>query len=174
MNRPLTTCLAIKRRRQALPHALCQDGCAPKGGSRRSRWQGWPNSPYIAVETLHPQSRRRVHLRIKGGRQYGGEEMVGRRKSEAEDKEVDWQEWRGQARSDSGRGEKQKIDFMATAGVVPYLLVQQKTTLSIQVIVRCNFQDCEAFNVSLSNVNLLCDALPWMRQPLLLNRQYFK
>ena len=50
-------------------------------------------------------------------------------------------------------GWKKKVDFVATEGVVPRPLVQQKPTLSLQVFARHDFLDCEAFNASLSKSN---------------------
>ena len=80
---------------------------------------------------------------------------------EVEDKEVDWKEWRGKARADSGRREKQKkVYCMATAGIVPCPLVQQKPTLSLQVDARRYFLNCEAFNTSLLYFKRMCYALP--------------
>ena len=54
-----------------------------------------------------------------------------------------------------GWRETKKVDCVATAGVVPRLLVQQKPTLYIRVITRCDCIDCEVFNTSHSNVRHL-------------------
>ena len=48
-----------------------------------------------------------------------------------------------------GWRETKKVDYVATAGFVPRLLVQQKPTLYLQVSARRYLLDCNMFNASL-------------------------
>ena len=53
-----------------------------------------------------------------------------------------------------------KIDYLATAGIVPRLLVQQKPNLYIQVSARHDLINCDMFNASHSIFKRLCADLP--------------
>ena len=53
-----------------------------------------------------------------------------------------------------------KVDCVSAAGVVPPLMVQQKTTMSLQFNARCDLINCEAYNSSLLYVKRMCADLP--------------
>ena len=57
-------------------------------------------------------------------------------------------------------GGGKNVDYVAAEGVVPFLMVQYKPTMSIQVDAGRYFLDCEAYNASLLYVKGLCNALP--------------